>query len=70
VLSHTQTVQEPDGEKKVSLCTCGACDNVWWVVCGLEHEPSYCPYCGIKFTSYDGGNRNYGMSGLPTDPEV
>lgn len=56
------------GEESIMLstCHCQECDNKWWVKCAPEHEPSYCCYCGIKFSHYfDGDGKECGMSGLP-----
>lgn len=66
-LSHTHDVPGDDGKsRQVAQCTCDSCKNIFWVTAAHEHEPTFCPYCGIKFVGYDDGNGNvYGMSGLP-----
>lgn len=37
----------------VSTCVCFSCDNDWWVRCGVEFRPSFCPYCGTRFLGYE-----------------
>lgn len=66
MLTHTHDMPRDDGapHDRVSQCSCGSCQNVFWVRCASEFQPSYCPYCGIKFRWYDGLNGDkYKVSG-------
>lgn len=36
----------------LSRCTCGECDNTFFVAVIEENEPRYCPYCGFKFLRF------------------
>lgn len=40
----------------MKLVVCGVCDNEWCVASGIEFNPSYCCYCGVKFDHYDEKN--------------
>jgi len=65
-LTKTDTLAEGNERTAVSSCTCVACDNRWWVRWSQDSEfrPSYCPYCGVKFTYYHDGHDNaYGTDG-------
>ena len=38
-------------EVTVSLCTCGGCQNEFYVPHHREFQEKFCPYCGMKFIS-------------------
>lgn len=64
MLSHTHDYKDDDGTVlRMSKCTCGTCQNIWYVQCGPEFQANFCPYCGIRFKWYDDGKNNYKMNG-------
>jgi len=45
-------VRETDSRTvQVEGCACRTCKNFFWVANGEFEAASFCPYCGIKFTS-------------------
>ncbi|MDB5310687.1 MAG: hypothetical protein JWO38_4889 [Gemmataceae bacterium] len=67
MLKHTHSLKADDEEDvRVSQCRCMRCENIWWVRHAPEHQPSYCPYCGLKFLWYTGVDGDpFDLSGLP-----
>jgi hypothetical protein len=44
---------ELDGQRgSIAGCRCTACSNGFFVWAKTEYQPSYCPYCGVKFVGY------------------
>jgi len=57
-------VELTDGRKfEVALCTCGACKNDFFCIDRPEHQPSFCPYCGMRFKWYDDGSEAFHVNG-------
>jgi hypothetical protein len=66
MLGHTHSLTDGGTAQRLSLCNCGRCKNEWWVRCAPEFQPSYCPYCGMKFVWYDRDDgKEFGLSGSP-----
>lgn len=64
MLSHTHDYVDDNGDKmRMSRCTCGSCDNSWYVQTGPEFQSRFCPYCGIKFQWYDDGHEDFNLDG-------
>lgn len=70
MLDHDLTLTRDDDGKEIALstCRCCACENHWFVLCAPEFQPSYCPYCGIKFLYYDNNDgQTFNLAGQPLD---
>lgn len=63
MLENTHDLVDGDNVTKLSACNCSKCNNRWWVRCQNEFQPSYCPYCGLKFKWYTKDNKNFEISG-------
>ena len=62
-MNHTHTYEG----KALALCRCGKCDGTWWTLCPQEFAPSFCCYCGMKFSvmTWDEGKTMTNLAGFP-----